>query len=159
MKEYILAVCGAVILSALALILLPEGKTGKFINGILKLFCLLVMLVPLLALFRSGGSAGDLFAGGQAAAEPDAAFIEYMFSRRAEQEEGLVEADVFEAYGVEVSAQIGWESADYAFTVKNVQVKIENFGIYGQDEHIMIIEQIGERIGARYEGAEVSVYG
>lgn len=159
MKEYILAVCGAVILSALALILLPEGKTGKMINGMLKLFCLLVMLVPLLAMFREGGSIVNIFQGEEAVAQPDAAFVEYMFARRAEQEEGLLEADVYEAYGVQAYAEIEWESIDYAFTVRNVQVKIQDFGIYGEDEHIIIIEQIEERVGTRYEGAEVSVYG
>ena len=34
MKTYILGVCGAVILSALIFLLLPDGKLGKFIGGV-----------------------------------------------------------------------------------------------------------------------------
>ena len=56
MEGYILAVCGAVILSALVTILLPEGKTGKFINGMLRVFCVAVMLVPLYGMFEKFGA-------------------------------------------------------------------------------------------------------
>ena len=49
MRAYILGVCGAVIISALLFLLLPGGKLGKFIGGILKLFCVAVMLIFQLA--------------------------------------------------------------------------------------------------------------
>ena len=159
MKEYILAVCGAVILSSLALLIMPEGKTGKFIGGMLKLFCLLVMLIPLLALFRAGTFSDEIFGTDSQAAAVDESFIESVFERRAEQEESALEALLQEELEIEVEADVGWVSEAYAFVVKNVQINIKNFGIHEESEHIMIAEQAKERIAALYDGAEVSVYG
>ena len=159
MDAYILAVCGAVILSALVTIVLPEGKTGKFIGGILRLFCLLVMLTPLLALLQTGGS-GDVFAeetGAEIA--PDDSFVAYMFGRRADEEERAVRERLSEEFGVRSAVQIGWKSVEYAYTVSKVEIAIEDFGIYGEDEHIFVIEQVRSRVSELYSGAEVTVHG
>lgn len=156
MKAYILAVCGAALISALVTILLPEGRTGKFINGILKLFCLLVMLVPLLFLFTDfeGALPGT---GGEAEMEYDEEFIEYMFARRAEEDEKAIEGYLEEEFTVTADAQVSWKNVEYAYTVSEVEVTIEDFGIYTGGEHIFIIEQIAERISELYSGAEVRV--
>lgn len=154
MQTYILGVCGAVIISALVTILMPEGKTGKFIGGILKLFCVAVMLLPVPSLLREIGVIGSA----PAAEVPlDEAFIEEVFSRRAAQQEEDLEALIAEEIGVTVSASIGWASEEYAYTVDRVDVKIEDFGIYGADRHIFVIEQVGERVEELFS-AEVTVY-
>ena len=159
MDAYILAVCGAVILSALVTIVLPEGKTGKFIGGILRLFCLLVMLTPLLALLQTGGS-GDVFAEETGAKiSLDDSFVAYMFDRRADEEERAVRERLAEEFGVRSAVQIGWKSVEYAYTVSKVEIVIEDFGIYGEDEHIFVIEQVRSRVSELYSGAEVTVHG
>lgn len=156
MKAYILAVCGAAILSALVMLLLPPGKTGKFIGGILKLFCLLVMLLPLLFFFTdfktSFGASSQ-----EEGMQPDGAFIESVFSRRAEQEEESLEALLKKEFSVEAEAQIGWKSVEYAFTVTDVLVSVKDFGIYENGEHILITEQIAGRVSGLYKDAEVTV--
>ena len=150
MQAYIWAVCGAVIISALAAILMPEGKIGKFINGILKLFCLSVMIAPLFALFEK-------FTG-----EPPAGdgsdFIEYMFGKRAQEEADSLEELLEEEFAIGVSAEILWDYAEYAYNVTNVNIKIENFGMYGNDEHIIIIAQVESRTQELIPDAEVNVY-
>lgn len=156
MKAYILAVCGAAIISALVTVLLPEGRTGKFINGILKLFCLLVMLVPLLFLFTDPG---EVFpdSGGETEMEYDEGFIDYMFSRLAEEEEAAVETYIEEEFSVIADAEVGWKNVEYAFTVSELSVTVKDFGIYTDGEHIFIIEQIAERMEKLYSEAEVTV--
>ena len=157
MKAYIWAVCGAVIISALAAILLPEGRIGKFIKGILKLFCLAVMLTPLFALFGQFTGAPPQ-SGTAAETELDGAFIDYMFGRRAEEEARELEKLLEEEFSVAVAAEILWDDAEYAYNVTDVNVKIENFGMYGSDEHIFIIGRIASRTRELMPGAEVNVY-
>ena len=50
-----------------------------------------------------------------------------------------------EEYSVTLSVQIGWEFVEYAYNISNVSVKIENFGMYGEDEHILVISEIRNR--------------
>lgn len=160
MQAYIWGVCGAVVITALAVLLLPEGKTGKFIHGILKLFCLLVMLTPLFGLFEqflAGGSPGG--ADTSAGAELDDEFIEYMFSRRAREEEQDLEDWTAEEFGVTAEAQVLWEYAEYSYNVTEVKINIKNFGMNGEDEHIFIIGQIETRLKEWLPEAEVTVYG
>lgn len=158
MQAYIWAVCGAVIISALAAILLPEGKIGKFINGILKLFCLAVMLTPLFGLF--GQFNGDFLpdGGDSSQSELDDSFIEYMFGRRAEEEADALEDLLEEEFAVGVSTEILWDYAEYAYNVTEVNIKIENFGMYGNDEHILVIGRIESRTQELLPEAEVNVY-
>ena len=90
MQAYILGVCGAVVISALITILLPEGKTGKFIGGILKLFCVAVMLLPVPALLREVGVTGG---GNGGEMQPDEdEFVEVVRLPIAEVE-GMIERD------------------------------------------------------------------
>ena len=45
-----------------------------------------------------------------------------------------------------LTAEIAWNVVDYAYEVSNVTIEIENFGMNENDEHIFIINGIGERV-------------
>lgn len=154
MKAYILAVCGAAVISALIAILLPGGKTGKFINGVLKLFCLLVMLVPLFSLFTEQKV---IFSEGSGEMEVDSSYVEAVFAQRAEEEEDRIEAFIQEEFAVQASVRIGWSAVENDYIVEEVRITVQNFGIYPSDEHIFIIEQIAAELSKMYTNAEVSV--
>lgn len=157
MRAYILGVCGAVILSAFLFLLLPRGKIGKFIGGVLKLFCVAVMLLPVPNMLRSFGQWDGAESGASVALDGD--FIAEMFERRAEREEADLAALFASEPGVGVRADIAWAEEDYAYRVTGVRVHIEDFGIYGEDRHIFVIEQVESRLAALYgEDVEVSVY-
>ena len=158
MHAYILSVCGAVILSALVTILLPEGRLGKFVQGILRIFCLFVVTMPLFS-FVSSAKDGDIRlpeteTGGLVL---DEEFIGYVFSRRAEEEEKAWRDYIAEEFGVRCAAEVLWEFVDYAYKVTRIRIKIEDFGIYEEDEHIFVIEQVEKRISGMVS-AEVEVY-
>ena len=51
MKEYVLSVAGAVLLSAVAALVLPKGKIAGSIRFVLKLICLLALVSPFFTLF------------------------------------------------------------------------------------------------------------
>lgn len=157
MKEYILAVCGSVVISALITLLLPEGKMGKFIGGILKLFCLLVMLMPLFQMFEKYHPwDGEIETSGEY--EPDENFLMQAFKLQAETREREIEEEIAKEFSVEVDAELLWEYADYACNVTEIKIKIEDFGIYEENEHIFVIQQIEKYLLERTEQAEVTVY-
>lgn len=157
MKEYILAVCGAVVISALISLLMPEGKTGRFIGGILKLFCLLVMLVPLLQMFKQFAvpEEGEEVSAGY---EPDEDFLLNIYEKQAAAREDEIEELVEKEFSVDVSADVVWEYAQYACNVTEIRIKIENFGIYGDEEHIYVIQQIKSYVSEFAKETEVNVY-
>ena len=149
MQGYILGVCGAAILSALITILLPEGRTGKFVTGILRLFCLLVLLLPLFSLAESFSFTlnGKL--------EPDREFLEYMCEERAREEEQDFEALALEKLDAEVDVTLTAEVVEWEYVVSKVTIKIIKTGMNGEDGHIFIIERLGELSDQFFPGAEV----
>ncbi len=158
MRAYILGVCGAVIISALLFLLLPGGKLGKFIGGILKLFCVAVMLMPIPQLLRDFNLAadGEMKEGSVAL---DEEFISEMFGRQAEAQEEEIAAIFARDPGIGTQVEIGWQEDDYAYRVTEVSVQIEDFGIYGDDQHIFVIEQVKGRLNEMFgDAVEVSVY-
>lgn len=159
MSAYILCICGAVMISALITIIMPEGKLGKFINGILKIFCVFVMLVPLVN-WVSNLRYGDIKENSAVQVSLDENFLGYFFQKRADVFSEDIRAFVEKEFSVEVSVVTDWECADYAFSVRKVKINIKNFGMNGKGEHIMIIEQIRTRVSeiAKIDREVVEVY-
>ena len=156
MDTYILSVCGAVILSAVAAMLLPEGRLGKFIGGILKIFCLLIIVLPLPSMLE--GILPEKEDTDVSAETPlDETFLNKMFSLQMERQEQLIDERLEGEYGIVVSSQIVWELVGYECEIKQIEIGIEDFGIYGKDEHIFVIEQVKNTVFAMY-GEEVVVY-
>ena len=52
MQAYILSVAGAVLLSAVVSLILPEGKLSPLIRGMTKLITLVLLVSPLISLLR-----------------------------------------------------------------------------------------------------------
>ena len=50
MKEWILSVCGTVILTTVAFSVIPQGKTGKIIKSIFSIMCIAVFIKPIILL-------------------------------------------------------------------------------------------------------------
>ena len=156
MDTYILSVCGAVILSAVAAMLLPEGRLGKFIGGILKIFCLLIIVLPLPSILE--GILPEKEDAEVSAEMPlDETFLNKMFTLQMERQEQLIDERLEGEYGIVVSSQIVWELVGYECKIKQIEIGIEDFGIYGKDEHIFVIEQVKNTVFAMY-GEEVVVY-
>ncbi len=157
MKAYILSVCGAVLISALVTLLMPEGRSGKFIGGILRLFCLLAILAPLLAFVRS--DLPDLSSSAQSA--PDGAFIEYFYGRYAKEQGKMLEKTLEEEFSLSLNVQIGWEIDGYSYHLSEVAVEVENFGMYGEGEHILVISELESRVRAltNLSAEAIEVYG
>ena len=111
MSAYLLAIIGIVLLSSILSVVLPGGKTAKFIKGIAKLCCLAVILAPVLSFFRENGD-GKInfpFFSSETVIETDDAFIDYCSTKRVENAEEDFEEKMEELFSVRVEATLLWE--------------------------------------------------
>lgn len=151
MKEYILSIAGAVMLSAVVSMILPEGKMGKFVKGGLKLVVLVVLVSPFVSFF-SGGSF-DFSDGGKL--KTDGGYLEKSVSLMADADERDVYNLIKENFGVESVVRVEYSSEEFP-SRKKISVIVVNFGIYGEDEHIDIIDKITDAVESAY-GCETEV--
>lgn len=111
MSAYLLAIIGIVLLSSILSVVLPGGKTAKFIKGIAKLCCLAVILAPILSFFRGNGD-GNIkfpFFSSETVIETDDAFIDYCSTKRIENAEAELKKKLEETFSVEVEVTLLWE--------------------------------------------------
>ena len=144
MKAYILSIAGVVLLAAVITIIAPGGKMGKFLKGAVKLVILFVMVSPLASIFSEGKFA---FETAQIGIDED--YLAHCAELLAEEDEAAIIGYLSEEYGVTAEAQVS-RRADGEFSYEKILIKITDFGIIGQDEHIHIIEEIEKKLETRY---------
>ena len=149
MKAYILSIAGIILLSALVTVIAPGGTMGKFVKGVMKLLCLLVFLAPLTALAKGEWEFAP------AAIATDVSYLQSC-EELCEQKEGeSIAGYLSEQYGVNTRVEVDCD-ADSAFSVKNISIIIEDFGINPPENHIDIIARIENEMKSRYRcGVEV----
>ena len=144
MKAYILSIAGVVLLSAVITIIAPSGKMGKFLRGAAKLVILFVMVSPIAAFFADGK-----FSFETSSVSLDEGYLGYCAEQFSEEDETAIAAYLYEEYGVRADVDV-LRRADEDFSYEKISVEITDFGIIGQDEHIHMIDEIGEALETRY---------
>lgn len=144
MKAYVLGIAGVVLLTAVIAIISPGGKMGKFLKGAAKLVILLVMVSPLATLFTEGELTFET-----AAVETDDQYLAYCAEELAAADEAQICEMLRETYGVQAEAEVS-RAAAAGFPHEKICIKITDFGINGQDEHIHISEEIEGALESRY---------
>ena len=76
MTGWILSIVGMVLTVTLSEIMLPEGKTAKYIKGVISLMIVYVVIAPIPALLQSKIDINTFFDFSSASYESDAAFIQ-----------------------------------------------------------------------------------
>ncbi len=150
MQAYILSVAGAVLLSAVVSILVPDGKLGPLIRGMTKLLTLILLVSPVISLFRGTGFSFD-----ETVYEEDASFLAAAAKRAEEREENAVESWLQTQYGIEGKADVDFNE-DGSYSAKSVTVCIADFGIYEDAAHIDISLHIEEALEEQY-GCEAEI--
>ena len=150
MQAYLLSVAGAVLLSAVVSILVPEGRLGPVIRGVTKLVTLLLLVSPVISLLR-----GASFSVEETALGEDADFLSYCAERVEKRDEHSVEARLLEEYGISAVADLDL-AADGSYSAKYVTVTVSDFGIYEGEAHIDISLQIEAALSERF-GCEAEV--
>ena len=149
MRAYVLSIAGAVLISAVLSIIAPGGKMGKFVKGMTKLFILVVLVTPFVTFFRGKGF---LFVSGTL--KEDSAYLERSAQLMAEADAREIEAVLKEKFEIGASAEVTRSASDFAR--QKIVVKIFDFGIFGQDEHIDIVAKVQAYLKEWY-GCETEV--
>lgn len=150
MKEYILSVAGIVLLSAALTVILPGGKMGKFIKGAMRLFTLVVLVSPFV-----GDWGKNTFVYTEKNVELDNDYLSYCAETLAEEDEKTIEHEISEKFSVSAKVTVQ-RSGEACFPLEKISVKIVDFGIIGQDEHIHIMNMIREAVTEKY-GCEAEI--
>ena len=144
MKTYLLTLTGAILLSAIVSILISDGKMGRFVKGMTRLFVFSIVIVPLVSLF--GKKSFDFSTGNIGT---DENYLLKCAALLSEKDEEIITNYLFEEYSL-VAETIVERSASGKFACKKITVKINDFGIFGQDEHIDMINRIKTDIEEKY---------
>lgn len=136
MKAYLLTLTGAILLSSLVSILIPDGKMGRFIKGMTRLFVFSIVIVPLASLF---GENKINFSQKELAVDHD--YLVRCAAMLEREDEETIEGFLLEnyAYRAEVQMTRGTE-AD--FPRKKLVVKISADGIFEPGTHIDMMTEI-----------------
>ena len=146
MKTYILSIAGVVLLTAIISIVVPNGKMGKFIQGMGKLLTLTVMIAPFATLFMKQKGELAFSSANIAADERYLVSCARILSERDEEEIKKALNDE-----ISVTAEVEVERGKTAgFPSEKITVKITDFGIIGQDGHKNMIDEIESRLATRY---------
>ncbi len=115
MSGYLLSIIGTVLLCAILVAIVPQGKTSSVIKGIAKLSCVLVIVSPVLRFFKTGEisensteKAPTFFL--QNGIRADETFIQYHSETRVSQTETALEKEIFEKYGTETEVCLFWQT-------------------------------------------------
>ena len=144
MKAYILAIAGAVLLSAVVTVIAPNGKMGKFVKGTMKLLILVVMLSPIVSWVGERS-----FSFQSASISTDEQYLEgcadFLQAQDAEEISAYINVEF------SVTAEVTTErEKNSGFSLKKITVNITDFGIYGQDKHIDMISEIQGALEEKY---------
>ncbi|MDE6274078.1 MAG: stage III sporulation protein AF [Clostridiales bacterium] len=144
MKGYILSIAGVVLLSAVVAVIAPNGKMGKFVKGTVKLIGLVILITPFVSLFR-----GEGFVFQSENIALDSAYIQNSVNLMSDADEREIASYLKSEYGV--TAEVECErNSDSRFSVKTLRIKIVDFGIIGDGEHIDNLSSIRSDLEKRY---------
>ncbi len=136
MKGYLLSLTGAIILSAVVSILVSDGKMGRFIKGMTRLFVFSIVIVPLVSLF---GEKKFLFPRTEISS--DSGYLEQCAAMLERADEEAIEAFLREEYSLSAEAEMTRERTE-GFAREKISVKISGDGIFEPGTHIDMMSEI-----------------
>ena len=118
MSGYLLSIIGTILLCAVLMAIVPQGKTSGVIKGVAKLACVLVIVSPVLRFFKTGEIGGNSTENSptffpQTSIQTDESFIQYYSELRVRETEGALQKEILGAYGIETDVSIRWEKVTH----------------------------------------------
>lgn len=163
MTAWLIRVVAAVLFISLLTVMIPDGKTGKFIKPILSLVIVGVIFTPILYGFDKAGvltvSSGKEYGN---ALNYDEKYIYFVFDKKIENYEDNCK-DILSEYGINgatVTIQYSVDK-DYSVSFNGVFVNLKNAVINGEEENINLVSEIKRKLAEylRIDEKDVTVYG
>ncbi len=158
MKEYLLSVIGAVILSAIVVAVLPEGKTAGMIKTVSRLICILMIISPVLRFFQSGNLSvwgenlqENIFS--ETVIEAEDSFIKYYSEMRIRETEAALEKEILQRYDLIVEVVLFYEYETERVGAFYESDKIKIMGIHiklKQESKEEVIKEMWEYMTENY---------
>ncbi len=143
MKQWIFSIGATVLLVSIVSIILPNGKTGKFIKSIFSVLILLVTIRPLVSISKNNLNDGINFSNVDIEIQYD--YINYIFEERKNTYEENC-CKILEDIGVKnAKIDINYDSSSITFDVLFVNINLKDAVINSDMEHILVIEEIKEK--------------
>lgn len=144
MSGYILAVAGAVLLSAAISVILPGGKMGGFLKGMSRLAVFAVLVAPLV-----GIASKREFRFVSSDVGTDEGYLTACARLLSERDEENISSFLEETFSLAASATVTRSSAEN-FPLTKIIVNISADGIIGQDAHIDMADCIKAALAEKY---------
>lgn len=146
MKAYILAVAGAVLLSAAISVLLPSGKMGKFVRGMVQLLVFSIVVAPLVSLIAKK----DLSLFPAAQIGTDEGYLTGCAKLLSERDEEEIAAYILAEFSLNADAEVSRGTQD-GFPLQKIKVNLSPDGINGQEGHIHIAERLRTALEEKFD--------
>ncbi|MBP5466433.1 MAG: stage III sporulation protein AF [Clostridia bacterium] len=159
MKDWLLGVFSVALIITLLSLILPEGKTAKFVKPFISLIAVVIIVSPLI-------NADALFSGnvdfyGYKTVETDSDFIEYAIYTKIDkyrlncvkiaEKNGITGSGILIKYNVD---------ENYGLTVLGAEINLTDAVISSEDEHIVILQRLVNEISAylNVDKAGIKIY-
>lgn len=136
MKAYLLTLTGAILISAVLSILVSDGKMGKFIKGMIKLFVFSVVILPLSVFFGQKNFSFSL-----SEVKTDDGYLKKCSALLSHQDEAEIKKYLKEEYEIEADVIVE-RSYEANFPREKISLKIKDDGIFQTEEHIDMMNWI-----------------
>ena len=143
MREWVLSVCGIVILTAILYMILPSDKFSKIIKSIFALMCLSVLIKPVFVLKNSDFDLKDIFISKEITFQND--YLDFTLK----QKEFSLENEIYSILvqsGIKcknVDVELKYDD-DLSISTKKVLIHIDRTVINKNYENIVIVDKVFE---------------
>ena len=140
LSQWVLSICGVIILCTAVEILMPAKSLNKYIKSVLAIICMYVIILPIPNLLNGNSTIGDIFYGTQDGGI-DYSFIQHINEQKVvlieKETENYLAENGFKNAGIQIEAAYIKEQIEIIFVrvnLKNVVIKSSDKNINSNDE-------------------------
>lgn len=149
MKSWLLSVCIVILLTSVLGLIVPEGKMGNYVKSFFSILVLIVIVSPVIKLINSDFAIGELVDANSIYIKED--YLSFINDKKITSLKSDCE-EILNKYGI-YNAEIDVEyfiTEDYIFSIKKVNIFLDNAVINSDSEHINIIESVKEAVSVLF---------
>ena len=140
MSSWVLSIVGVILLTSVVGIIMPEGKMGLFIKGLLAIISTLVIIQPVINFYSKGFDIEETLNEYDIGLQDD--FLYFIQEKRIEEYENHC-LDILSDNGIENGKiSVEAETSDNRIIIKKVRIDLSDSVINHNEEHINILTSI-----------------
>lgn len=156
LSAWVLSIVGIVVLTLMIDIIIPEGKTGKYIKGVFAMLTVFVIAMPLPKIFNSDFDLSE-FLKENTATSVDYEVLENIYELRLERIEQKIK-DSAESDGIKnMEVKINAQNKNSFVEILSIEINLKNVVIDGENPNINIIEIVTELVSKAAETKKSAV--